>query len=91
MNKSELIEKLAADTDLSKSQVSAVVSAFEDTIVSEVKAGNKVQLPGFLSFEKGHRAARTGKNPQTGEPLQIAAADVPKVKVGKSFKDAVNS
>lgn len=91
MNKSELIEKLAADTDLSKSQVSAVVSAFEDTIVSEVKAGNKVQLPGFLSFEKGHRAARTGKNPQTGEPLEIKAADVPKVKVGKGFKDAVNS
>ena len=91
MNKSELIEKLAADTDLPKSQVSAVVAAFEDTIVAEVKAGNKVQLPGFLSFEKGHRAARTGKNPQTGEALQIKAADVPKVKVGKSFKDAVNS
>lgn len=91
MNKSELIEKLAADTDLPKSQISAVVTAFEDTIVAEVKAGNKVSLPGFLTFEKGHRAARTGKNPQTGEALQIAAADVPKVKVGKSFKDAVNS
>ncbi len=91
MNKTELIDKLAADTDLPKTQVAAVVAAFEDTIVSEVKAGGKVQLPGFLTFEKGHRAARTGKNPQTGEPLQIKAADVPKVKVGKSFKDAVNS
>ena len=91
MNKSELIDKLAADTDLSKTDVGAVLSAFEDTVVSGVKAGEKIQLPGFLTFEKGHRAARTGKNPQTGEPLQIAAADVPKVKVGKSFKDAVNS
>ncbi len=91
MNKSELIDKLAADTDLPKTQVSAVLTAFEDTIVSEVTAGNKVQLPGFLTFEKGHRAARTGKNPQTGEPLQIKAADVPKVKVGKGFKDAVNA
>ncbi|HEU5081887.1 MAG TPA: HU family DNA-binding protein [Acidimicrobiales bacterium] len=91
MNKTELIDKLAADTDLSKSQVSAVVSALEDTIVAEVKAGGKVSLPGFLTFEKGHRAARTGKNPQTGEALQIPAADVPKVKVGKGFKDAVNS
>lgn len=91
MNKTELIDKLAADTDLSKSQVSAVVSALEDTIVSEVKNGGKVSLPGFLTFEKGHRAARTGKNPQTGEALQIPAADVPKVKVGKGFKDAVNS
>lgn len=91
MNKSELIDKLAADTDLPKTQISAVLTAFEDTIVSEVTAGNKVQLPGFLSFEKGHRAARTGKNPQTGEPLQIPAADVPKVKVGKGFKDAVNA
>ena len=91
MNKSELIDKLAADTGQTKTDVAAVVSALEDTIVSEVKAGGKVQLPGFLTFEKGHRAARTGKNPQTGEPLQIAAADVPKVKIGKSFKDAVNS
>jgi DNA-binding protein HU-beta len=91
MNKSELIDKIAADTDLSKQQVGAVLSAFEETIVSEVKGGGKVQLPGFLTFEKGHRAARTGKNPQTGEALQIKAADVPKVKVGKSFKDTVNS
>ncbi len=91
MNKSELIDKLAADTDLSKTDVGAVLSAFEETIVSSVKAGEKIQMPGFLTFEKGHRAARTGKNPQTGEPLQIPAADVPKVKVGKSFKDAVNS
>lgn len=91
MNRSELIDKIAADTDLPKTQVGAVLSSLEETIVSEVKGGGKVQLPGFLTFEKGHRAARTGKNPQTGEALQIAAADVPKVKVGKSFKDAVNS
>jgi DNA-binding protein HU-beta len=91
MNKSELIDRIASDTELSKQQVGAVLSAFEETIVSEVKGGGKVQLPGFLTFEKGHRAARTGKNPQTGEALEIKAADVPKVKVGKSFKDTVNS
>ena len=91
MNRSELIEKIATETEVSKSDVGAVLSAFEAAVVSEVKAGGKVQLPGFLTFEKGHRAARTGKNPQTGEALQIAAADVPKVKAGKSFKDAVNS
>lgn len=91
MNRSELIDKIASETDVSKSDVGAVLSAFQDAVMSEVKAGGKVQLPGFLTFEKGHRAARTGKNPQTGEPLQIAAADVPKVKVGKSFKDVVNS
>lgn len=91
MNKSELIDKLAADTDLAKTEVSAVLAAFESAVVSEVSGGGKVQLPGFLTFEKGHRAARTGKNPQTGAPLQIPAADVPKVKVGKAFKDAVNA
>jgi len=91
MNRSELIDKIAGDTDLSKQQVGAVLSALEETVVSEVKSGGKVALPGFLTFEKGHRAARTGKNPQTGEALQIAAADVPKVKIGKAFKDAVNS
>jgi DNA-binding protein HU-beta len=91
MNRSELIDKIATDTDLSKAQVGAVLSAFEETVVSEVKGGGKIQMPGFLTFEKGHRAARTGKNPQTGEALEIKAADVPKVKVGKSFKDAVNS
>ena len=91
MNKSELIDSLAEKTELTKSDVSSVLSALEDTIVSEVSGGGKVQLPGFLTFEKGHRKARQGKNPQTGEAIQIAAADVPKVKVGKSFKDAVNS
>lgn len=91
MNKSELIDRIAGDTEMSKTDVAAVVAAFEATVISEVKGGGKVQLPGFLTFEKGHRAARTGKNPQTGEAIQIAAADVPKVKVGKGFKDAVNS
>lgn len=89
MNKTELIEKLADDTELSKAQVGSVLAAFEAAIFAEVKGGGKVQLPGFLTFEKGHRAARAGKNPQTGATIQIAAADVPKVKVGKAFKDAV--
>ena len=83
---------LTAELRESREQLAAVnevLSAFEATVVGEVKSGNKVQLPGFLTFEQAHRAARTGRNPQTGAEIQIAAATVPKVKVGKSFKDAV--
>ena len=69
--------------------VGAVLGAMEDVITSTVAGGGKVQLPGFLSFEKADRAARTGRNPATGAEIQIAATTVPKVKVGKSFKDAV--
>ena len=68
----------------------SVLSAFEDTITNTVAAGGRVQIPGFLTFERADRAARTGRNPSTGAEIQIAAARVPKVKVGKTFKDAVN-
>ncbi len=66
-----------------------MLAAFEDVVTSTVASGGKVQIPGFLSFERAERAARTGRNPATGAEIQIAAATVPKVKVGKSFKDAV--
>ena len=89
MNKAELVSAIADKTGMSNSAVNEVLSAFEATVVGEVKNGGKVQLPGFLTFEQAHRAARTGRNPQTGAEIQIAAATVPKVKVGKSFKDAV--
>ena len=89
MNKAELIDAIAGKAEQSKETVGAVLDAFEATIVASVAKGEKTTLPGFLTFEKGHRAARTGKNPQTGAELQIPATDVAKVKVGSKFKAAV--
>jgi DNA-binding protein HU-beta len=90
MNKSELVSAVADKTGQSASAVNDVLSAFEDVVTATVSDGGKVQIPGFLTFERSERAARTGRNPSTGEEIKIAAARVPKVKVGKSFKDAVN-
>jgi len=90
MNKAELVSAVAEKSGQTNAAVGAVLSALEDVITSEVAGGGKVQLPGFLTFERSERSARTGRNPATGEEIQIAAATVPKVKVGKSFKDAVN-
>jgi len=89
MNKAELVSAIAEKTGQSQSDVGAVLGAFESVVMSAVAGGDKVQIPGFLSFEKADRAARTGRNPATGEEMQIPAATVPKVKVGKSFRDAV--
>jgi DNA-binding protein HU-beta len=89
MNKSDLVGAIAEASGESKSSVSAVLDAFESTVTDAVASGDKVSLPGFLTFERGHRAARTGKNPQTGEALQISASNVAKVKVGSKFKDKV--
>lgn len=89
MNKSELVDAVAEATGESKSAVSDMLEAFEATVTDAVANGDKVSIPGFLTFDRGHRAARTGKNPQTGEPLQIAAANVAKVKVGSRFKEKV--
>lgn len=89
MNKAELVSAIAEKTGQSQSAVGDVLGAFESVVTAQVAAGAKVQIPGFLSFEKAERAARTGRNPSTGEEMQIPAATVPKVKVGKSFKDAV--
>ncbi|MGE3620196.1 MAG: HU family DNA-binding protein [Acidimicrobiia bacterium] len=89
MNKAELVSAVAASSGETQSTVQSVLSAFEDTVTKTVADGGKVTLPGFLTFERSERAARTGRNPATGEEIQIAAASVPKVKVGKTFKDAV--
>jgi len=89
MNKAELVSAIAEKSGQSAAAVGEVLGAFEDIVTSTVASGGKVQLAGFLSFEKAERAARTGRNPATGAEMQIPAATVPKVKVGKSFKDAV--
>jgi len=91
VNKSELIDAVAEASGESKHAVSAVLDAFEETVMKEVAKGDKIALTGFLTFEKGHRAERTGRNPATGATITVPAADVPKVKVGKRFKDAVAS
>ncbi len=91
MNKAELVTAVAERSGQTGATVSSVLAAFEDVITESVAAGTKVALPGFLTFERAERAARTGRNPSTGAEIQIAAATVPKVKVGKSFKDAVNA
>ena len=89
MNKAELVNAVAEKSGQTAAAVSSVLGAFEDVVTSTVAGGDKVQIPGFLSFERAERAARTGRNPATGAEIQIAAATVPKVKIGKSFKDAV--
>lgn len=89
MNKSELVSAIAGRTGQSDRDVSSMLDAFQSEVIAAVAKGEKVQIPGFLSFESSERAARTGRNPSTGAEIQIAAATVPKVKVGKAFKDAV--
>jgi DNA-binding protein HU-beta len=89
MNKAELVSAVAGKSGHPDKAVGEMLAAFEAVVTAEVSAGNKVQIPGFLSFEKAERAARTGRNPSTGAEMQIPASTVPKVKVGKSFKDAV--
>ena len=90
MNKTELVEAIAKDTGLSKAASENAVKAFVDVVSKELKKKGKVQLVGFGTFETSKRAARTGKNPQTGAAIKIPAAVVPKFKAGKALKDAVN-
>lgn len=91
MNKSELVASIAESTGQTKATVGEVLDAFQSTVMAGVADGTKISIPGFLTFEKGHRNERQGKNPQTGAVITIPAADVPKVKIGKAFKDAVNA
>ena len=90
MNKTELVDAIAKGASLSKKDAEKAVKAFTDTVSKELKKKGKVQLVGFGTFEVSKRAARTGKNPQTGEAIKIPAATVPKFKPGKALKDAVN-
>ena len=89
MNKSELIDALAAKTDSTKAAAGKAVDALVEIITAQVAKGNDVALIGFGTFKSAERAAREGKNPKTGEPLQIAAATVPKFTPGAAFKAAV--
>ena len=88
MNKSELIDAIADSTGVSKSDVGAVLDGFAEAAYRAVGSGDKITIPGFLSIEQTHRSARTGRNPQTGETLQIAATNAAKVSAGSKLKAA---
>lgn len=88
-NKADLVEKVVAKTNLTKKDVTAVVEVLFESIQEELAAGEKVQLIGFGTFEVRERAARKGRNPQTGEEIDIAASKVPGFKAGKALKEAV--
>ncbi|PQQ38281.1 nucleoid-associated protein HU-beta [Photorhabdus laumondii] len=90
MNKSQLIDKIAADSNISKAAAGRVVDAFISSVTGALKDGDDVALVGFGTFAVRERSARTGRNPQTGEELKIAAAKVPAFRPGKGLKDAVN-
>jgi DNA-binding protein HU-beta len=91
VNKSELIDAIAAAADLPKASAGRALDAVVDGITDSLKKGDPVALVGFGTFAVKHRAARAGRNPQTGETIQIKAANVPGFKAGKALKDAVNS
>lgn len=90
MNKSELIDAIAASADISKAAAGRALDAMTDSVTSALKGGDQVTLIGFGTFSVKDRAARTGRNPQTGAEIQIKAAKVPSFKAGKALKDAVN-
>lgn len=90
MNKSELVEAIAASADISKAAAGRALDAVIDSVTDALKKGDQVALVGFGTFLVKERAARTGRNPQTGAPIQIAAAKIPGFKAGKALKDAVN-
>jgi len=90
MNKAELIEAVAEAADLSKAGATRAVDAVLDTITAALKGGQQVTLVGFGTFEVRERAARAGRNPQTGETINIPASKAPSFKAGKALKDAVN-
>lgn len=90
MNKSELIAAISENAEITKASAEKVLNTITETITSELKAGNSVVLVGFGTFEPRQKAARTGRNPQTGTAIEIAASVQPAFKAGKSLKEAVN-
>lgn len=91
MNKTELVAAVAEQAELSKKDAEKALKAFVDVVTDELKKGDKVQLVGFGTFEVSERAAREGRNPQTGETMKIEASKAPKFKAGKALKDMVNA
>ena len=90
MNKTELVAAVAEKAEVSKKDTEKALKAFVDVVTEELKKGEKVQLVGFGTFEVSERAAREGRNPQTGETMQIKASKTPKFKAGKALKDMMN-
>ena len=91
MNKTELVAAVAEQAGLSKKDAEAAVKAFTDVVAEALKAGDKIQLVGFGTFEVSERAAREGRNPRTGETMTIEASKTPKFQAGKALKDLVNA
>ena len=92
MNKTQFVEKMHEKSGLSTMKdTEKAYKAFIETVVEALREGDKISLVGFGTFDIGERAAREGRNPQTGESIQIAASRSPRFKAGKAFKDAVNS
>ena len=91
MNKTELVSAIAERSELSKKDSEKALKAFTEVIAEELKKGEKIQLVGFGTFEVSDRAARTGKNPQTGAAIDIPASKAPKFKAGKALKETVNA
>ena len=90
MNKGQFIEKMVEKSGLTVKDTEKAYKAFTETVIEALKDGDKIQLVGFGTFDVGERAAREGRNPQTGESIQIAASKSPRFKAGKAFKDAIN-
>ncbi|MFT7300836.1 MAG: DNA-binding protein HU-beta [Porticoccus sp.] len=90
MNKSELVDAIADAADLSKASAARALDSAVDAVTKALSNGDQVSLVGFGTFSVKHRAARAGRNPQTGAEIQIKAANVPSFKAGKALKDAVN-
>ena len=91
MNKTELIAAVAEKAEISKKDSEKALKAFIDVVTDELKNGEKIQLVGFGTFEVSERAAREGRNPQTGKTMKIEACKAPKFKAGKALNDAVNA
>ena len=91
MNKADLVAAMAEKAGVSKKDAEASLKAFTDVVAEELKKGEKIQLVGFGTFEVSERAARTGRNPQTGAEMTIAASKAPKFKAGKALKDSINA
>jgi len=90
VNKSELVDAIAESADISKAAAGRAIDAVVESVTNALKGGDQVTLIGFGTFSVKDRAARTGRNPQTGAEIQIAAAKIPSFKAGKGLKDAVN-
>ena len=90
MNRAELIVAMAEKAEISKKDAEKALKAFTEVVADELKKGEKIQLVGFGTFEVSERAAREGRNPQTGKSMKIAACKAPKFKAGKALKDAIN-